>query len=265
VSLRARFLCRGHRALGRFRVSSVRPLGLVAGRRVLGEPVEVTVVPRVPRIVGLRPPRDSRRAGERTARGAVAGESFELLGVRPYRPGDRIRDLHARSWARVGAPIVREYRRPAQERVVVVLSAVAPKVQREVFDAAVELTAGVTAALARAEADVALFVAGGPEVAPAHALRGAALEPVLDRLALVQAVGSGAYDFLAAELNRAAAAHLVFAHWDDAAAGAVAQARRTGVPVEAWVVARHDPPLDARAGVRCLRPAALGADEVRVA
>jgi uncharacterized protein (DUF58 family) len=259
--MQARFLCRGHRSLGRFRTMSVRPLGLVSGRRVLGDPVEVTVVPRVPRLVGLRPPRESRRMGEHTARGAVAGESFELLGVRPYRPGDRIRDLHARSWARVGAPIVREYRRPAQERVVVVLSAVAPRVQREVFDAAVELTAGVTAALARAEADVAVFVAGAHETAPVHALRGAALEPVLDRLALVQAAGEGAFGFLAAEVTRAAAAHLVFAHWDEAAANVVEQVRRTGVPTEAWVVSRHE----VRAGVRALRPAEIAADELRVA
>ncbi len=261
VTLRARFLRRGHRALGRFRAMSVRPLGLVSGRRILGEPVEVTVVPRVPRIVGLRRPQDSRRAGERTARGAVAGESFELLGVRPYRAGDRIRDLHARSWARVGAPIVREYRRPAQERVVVMLSAVAPGVPREIFDAAVELTAGLAAALVRAEADVALFVVGEPEVAASHVMRGGALEPMLDRLALAEVVPVGAFDALGAEVARAAAAHLVFARWDAAAADVVERVRRSGVPIEAWVVARHG----VAGGARALRPEEIATGELRVA
>jgi len=53
-------------------------------------------------------PVNRRPAGRRCAR-IANGDATDLLGVRPYRPGDPVRDLHARSWARHGSPMVREY------------------------------------------------------------------------------------------------------------------------------------------------------------
>jgi uncharacterized protein (DUF58 family) len=36
------------------------------------------------------------------------GDSGEFIGLRDYRPGDPIRQIHWRSWARTGRPIVKE-------------------------------------------------------------------------------------------------------------------------------------------------------------
>ncbi len=102
VELEARLDCRGERYVGRFFVSSVRPLGLMSGRRVYSQRVRITVVPRLREIAGLPAPPAVDEPPEERGRSLHAGESFELLGVRPYRFGDRIRDRHARSSARLG-------------------------------------------------------------------------------------------------------------------------------------------------------------------
>ena len=134
-----------------------------------------------------------------------SGEAMDLLGVRPYRPGDPVRDLHARSWARTGIPVVREYQQEYFTRVGVVLDTDGADPAR--LEAAVELAAGVIAHLSRGEALVDVIVAGdkvheltvgrslgyldqaldllatverGPKLRPVDLLR--RLEPYLDRL-----------------------------------------------------------------------------------
>src|SRR5690606_26014556 len=74
------------------------------------------------------------------------------------RPGDAVRDLHARSWARTGVPVVREYQQEYFTRVGVVLDTDIEDAER--LEAAVELAAGVIAHLSRGEALVDVLVVG---------------------------------------------------------------------------------------------------------
>jgi uncharacterized protein (DUF58 family) len=259
VTISACFLRRGEHWLGRFRAVSVRPLGLVSGPRVSSAPVILTVVPKVPEVAGLRPARGRARMGERAARAPLAGESFELLGVRPYRPGDRIRDLHARSWARVGAPIVREYRRPAFERVAVALYPAAPRAGREGFDAAVALAAGLVARLAREEAQVDLHVLADPPRAVTVGPRGGHVEPALDLLAAAEEGAAGPSAALEAEAERCAAVYVVAAAWSEGLGALVDRLRRRGTDVRPYVVLRREVALPE---ARVVRASELDAPEV---
>ena len=87
------------------------PFGLFRKERDLEIAGEAVVWPRHDRVL-----REPRLAGERIRR---AGESFagaagargEYRGLRPFRPGDDPRDVHWRTTARMGHPVVREYER----------------------------------------------------------------------------------------------------------------------------------------------------------
>ena len=87
------------------------PFGFFRKTRTLELPGEMVVWPRVDRRV-----REPRVAGDRMmASGSVPVGAFgargEFRSLRPYRPGDDPRDVHWRSTARVGQPVVREYER----------------------------------------------------------------------------------------------------------------------------------------------------------
>ena len=69
-----------------------------------------------------------------------------------------MRDLHARSWARTGVPVVREYQQEYFTRVGVVLDT--DVADGEHLEAAIELAAGVIAHLSRGEAMVDVLVVG---------------------------------------------------------------------------------------------------------
>src|SRR5262249_53572911 len=121
VPLRARFVERGEHHLDPFTVGPLVPLGLATGPLVASAGVRFVVVPPAAQISPLVLPLAGKHQPGGVGLASKSGESMDLHGVRPYRPGDPVRDLHARSWARVGAPVVREYQQEYFSRVGVVL------------------------------------------------------------------------------------------------------------------------------------------------
>jgi uncharacterized protein (DUF58 family) len=158
AEMRARFTARGVHHLDPFTAAAVVPLGLACGPRRASEAAKVYVVPRIANVTRLPPTIATRHQPGGVALASKSGESMDLNGVRPYRPGDPVRDLHAKSWARTGIPVVREYQQEYFTRVGVVLDSDAE--DPRVLDAAIELAAGVIARLSRGDALVDVLVVG---------------------------------------------------------------------------------------------------------
>ncbi|MBX3211999.1 MAG: DUF58 domain-containing protein [Labilithrix sp.] len=158
ATMRARFVARGLHHLDPFTAARVAPLGLACGPRVASDGVKVHVVPRIANVARVPIALATKHQPGGVALASKAGESMDLLGVRPYRPGDAVRDLHARTWARTGKPAVREYQQEYFTRVGVVLDTSTRDPDQ--LEAAVELAAGVVAHLSRGEALIDVLVVG---------------------------------------------------------------------------------------------------------
>jgi uncharacterized protein (DUF58 family) len=158
TKMRARFVARGLHHFDSFTAAAVAPGGLACGPRRSSDAVKLHVVPRVANIARLPFTVTARHQPGGVALASKSGEAMDLLGVRPYRPGDPVRDLHARSWARTGVPVVREYQQEYFTRVGVVLDTDTDDAER--LEAAIELAAGVIAHLSRGEALVDVLVVG---------------------------------------------------------------------------------------------------------
>ncbi len=158
VELRARFVARGEHHLDPFRATALVPMGLAQGRGIETSGTRFLVLPRIARVTKVTLPETRRDQSGGVALASKTGESMELLGVRPYRPGDPIRHLHARTWARTGQPVVREYQEELFRRVAVVLDI--DGADEDLAEAAISLAAGVVSQLARGEAIIDLLVAG---------------------------------------------------------------------------------------------------------
>lgn len=123
------------------------------------------------------------------------GQSMEFLGCREFRSGDDLRRLHWRSWARLGEPVVREYREEYLCRTALIVDTArpAPYLWDEILrppdpplEAALALAAAVADHLANRDFVVDLFAAG-PDV---YRFRGGRslgfLANILDILACVK-------------------------------------------------------------------------------
>lgn len=258
VPLQVRFLCRGDRLIGRLTVVSVRPLGLAQGRPLRTEPVRVTVVPR--RVnVPTPPPRPAGGSPGTARRQGLGAEQW--AGVRPYRAGDRLRDLHARSWARLGEPMVRVFEAPqrALEQVLVVPQVRRP--ERETFDAALGISAALLHGVIGRDAIGTLEVLGadgGRSLAVGRGVAG--LERALDRLATVAPQRASAGWPAPESGAQGSPLYVVFGGWSEGA-GAFWLALRGARPgARAWVVSRDRREREAAA---VLGVEALSLDQAR--
>jgi uncharacterized protein (DUF58 family) len=157
------------------------PFGLFEKERDLELPGTLVVWPRTDRRV--RPPRAGGRSGARIRAGSGAAQGAErgdYRGLREYRPGDDPRDIHWRSTARRGQPILRQYDRQVTNEYWIVLDLVAPA--EESGEAAVEVAASLLAS-AHARGDRAGLVAGDARIMPHTG--GGGLDAALDALAAV--------------------------------------------------------------------------------
>lgn len=163
-------------ARGRFpgpvRVSSAAPFGLLKYDRV-GTGQDVVVLP----AAGVADPDGLRRwlvtqaGGDGRARKLlrrVTTDQADVRGVRPYRGGDSLRNVHWRSSARRGELMVREYdAAPAPDLVLVVepwLPAEPTDRDRSELEAALSLAATIVRTWSRVYGTrVTVAVAGAPE------------------------------------------------------------------------------------------------------
>jgi uncharacterized protein (DUF58 family) len=133
--------------------------GLADSRAVLGDAVEVRVVPRVLPVRGL--PTGVRRgqvgADERVERGGT-----DLVGLREYVPGDDLRRLHWATSARTGTLMVREDADPARPHLAVLLDdRVGSHPDVDGFEDAVELAASLLSTAVGAGHPARLLSASG--------------------------------------------------------------------------------------------------------
>ncbi len=176
-----RFERRGIYRVERLIAATSYPFGLFAKERDLKVEGMMTVWPRTDRRV--RTPRPAGRRGTRSAAGsgaAVGAERGDFRALRPYRAGDDPRDVHWRSTARRGEPIMREYDRDASESYWIVLDSVAAT--DVAFEIAVELTAALAARAASAGERVGCQI-GDTRIAATE--NGIAADAALDALARV--------------------------------------------------------------------------------
>ncbi|HEV8615902.1 MAG TPA: DUF58 domain-containing protein [Methylomirabilota bacterium] len=102
------------RARGSLRFAGVTvarpdPLALMKSPLVLDLPGSVLVLPRRYPLPAIELPGARRYQHGGIALASSVGDSEEFLSLREYRPGDPLRRIHWRSWARAGVPIVKEY------------------------------------------------------------------------------------------------------------------------------------------------------------
>ena len=112
--------------------------------KVASTPASMLVLPRRYPLPPLTLPGSSAFQIGGEANTNTIGTSGEFVGLRDYQPGDPLRQIHWKSWARVGRPIVKELEDTCYPRYGLVLDTLS----RESDDAAFEESVSVAASFA---------------------------------------------------------------------------------------------------------------------
>lgn len=250
VSIYARFRHRGEHHLDPFRVAALGPFALALGPSLHTEGTRFLVVPRIARVLRVQTALGRRHQPGGIALASKTGESMDLLGVRPYRAGDPVRDLHAKSWARTGVPVVREYQQEYFSRVGVVLDTDLTASNAEALEAALSLAAGIVARLTAGEALIDLLVVGRAVHTLMLGRSLGTLEQALDLLACVEPGPTFSVNellgVLAPHLGRLSSVVFIALSWDDERRALEAHVESVGVGLTSVLVGAEAP------GVRSL-------------
>jgi uncharacterized protein (DUF58 family) len=247
VQLGLRCKKRGVYRLRGYRAETDFPFGILVALRAFHLDRTVTVYPRFSRLNRLDIPSGRRYHPGGVALASIRGDSLEFMGNREYREGDNVRDIDWRATARLGLPIVREYREEFFHRVAVILDTHVPRStprerqeRDDDFERAVSMCAAVGDYMAQQEYLVDIFAAG-PNLYHLTAGRSLAyLDQILDILAAVESNPQEPFDVLEPEIfeNLAQITTIicVFLDWTESRRAFVHRLSQQGAAIKVLIV-----------------------------
>ena len=168
------------------------------------------------------------------------GQSEEFVALRDYRPGDALRHIHWRSWAKAGKPVVKEFEDEFFVRHALVLDTFIDHPQSEVFEEAVSVAASFACAIQTQGSLLDLLFVGAQAYCFTTGRGLAHGDQMLEILASVQSGCEQPFEILEnLVLNHARGVSgciCVLVAWDEARRNLVKKLRGLEVPVMVLVV-----------------------------
>ena len=168
------------------------------------------------------------------------GDSEEFVSLRDYRPGDPLRRIHWRTWAKTGRPIVKEYQEEYFVRHALILDTFQGAPAGSVFEEAVSVAASFAATVHTQETLLDLLFIGAEAYCftSGHGLGQS--DRMLEILASVRVCQDKSFDsLLPLVLERAAllsSCICVLLNWDQSRQNLIRQLIGLGLPVKVLVI-----------------------------
>jgi uncharacterized protein (DUF58 family) len=136
------------------------PLGLCRAFRKLPAFGTTLILPRRYPVPPVAMPGLMKYQEGGVALASSVGQSDEFVSLRDYRPGDPMRHIHWRSWARVGTPVVKEFEDEFFVRHALVLDTFMEHPHSELFEEAVSVAASFACTVQSQESLLDLLFVG---------------------------------------------------------------------------------------------------------
>ncbi len=178
------------------------------------------------------------------------GESEEFLSLRDYRPGDPLRRIHWRSWAKTGKPIVKEYQDEFFVRHALILDTFQETGGSEILEEAVSVAASFAYSIQTQESLLDLMFVGAEAFCFTSGRGLAHVDKMLEILASVRACKDRPFNTLPALVMERAAllsgCVCILLSWDEERQAFIGLLKALGLPVLVLVVAEDKArsPLD---------------------
>ena len=221
-------------------VARTDPLGLFRAADFHPLPGALCVLPRRYPLPPLALPGAHRYQPGGVALAGSVGLADEFVSLREYRPGDPLRRVHWKSWAKAGQPVVKEFEDEFFVRHALILDTFCEDPQSPAFEEAVSVAASFACTLLTQESLLDLLFVG-PQAYCFTAGRGLAhTEQILEVLAAVKVCPDQPFEVL----NHLVLRHVslvsggvaVFLAWDEPRRELARRLEQLGVPLLSLVV-----------------------------
>ena len=242
-----RALKRGRYLLQPMRWDSDFPFGLWRWGKTDWSDRVLNVYPAHARLQSLSIPAGVRRGQETHVASHLTREALEFHGCREFRAGDLVRHIHPRSSARLGIPVVKEFKAEGRGRTALVVDTWRQSrwtgrdmLRDTVVEAALSLSASIVDYLARTDRVLELLIAGPGLYDFESAGRTSYADEIMDILAGVEPCREDPLPRWAPRLLEEAreiqSVILILGRWDLARAAFVQDLQSTGVGLKLVLV-----------------------------
>ncbi|MDH5638926.1 MAG: DUF58 domain-containing protein, partial [Nitrospinota bacterium] len=177
---------------------------------------------------------------------SAVGDSEEFVGLRDYRPGDPMRNIHWRSWARTGAPVVKEHQEEYYSRHALLLDTFIDVDISGHFEEAVSLAASFVSNMETQDALLDLMFIGTETYIFTSGRSLGATRNMLEVLASVQPTVGKSFAELACaaweRINLLSGVVCVLLAWDKTRQDFVEGLMSSGMPLKVFLLVESIPP-----------------------
>lgn len=222
------------------------PLGLVRSLVDTVAPASILILPRRYPLPRFELPGTRRHQPGGVALATSVGDSEEFLSLRDYRPGDPLRRIHWRSWARAGRPVVKELHDEFFVRHALVLDTFLPPGADARFEDAVSVAASFVCGAPSQDALLDLMFVGAQAYSFTAGRGVGHVDRMLEILAAVRPCTDRAFttlaDLVVSRHAGLSGAICVLVSWDDARRSLIDTLRGLGVPTLVLLVEDDESP-----------------------
>jgi uncharacterized protein (DUF58 family) len=216
------------------------PFGLFKSFQRLPLPGTVLILPKRYVLPPIPLPGSMKYQQGGVAMASSVGESEEFVSLRDYRPGDPLRHIHWRSWARFGEPIVKEFQDEFFVRHALILDTFLDAPESLAFEEAVSIAASFACTIQTQESLLDLLFVGAQAYCFTAGRGLAYTEQMLEILAAVQTCRTQSFETLQTlVLNHASLVSgciVILLAWDESRRELVKKLRLLGVPLLVLVI-----------------------------
>ncbi len=153
-------LRRGYLYFNRIKIAQTDPLGLIRSFKTYPAHDKLIILPKLYPLPAI-PFKNRRLIQHRGVNlASPVGESNEFMSLRAYRPGDPLRSIHWRSYAKRNQPIVKEYQDEYFSRSALILDTFSTHTPDPVFEEAVSIISSFLVAMERQDCLLDLLLVG---------------------------------------------------------------------------------------------------------
>ncbi|QDT31005.1 DUF58 domain-containing protein [Thalassoglobus polymorphus] len=244
---------RGNYILPGARIHSTFPFNLMRFGKAQTDQWELQVLPAFSPLEQFEVPFSRKSQADGVSAEIRVGDSPEYIGNRDYTPGEPVRRLDFKAWARVGRPVVREYQDEFNSQAAIFLDTHLPRrwgrarKDRLRLDAAVSLTAAIAHQMDQHDASVEVFLAGADLFLFQPAAGVTHFESVMEVLSVTELTNSESLSQLAPviadSLEDVSVVFCVFVDWDESREQFVRGIVESGCAVRLLLVSESEPDI----------------------
>ncbi len=176
------------------------------------------------------------------------GEAEEFVGLREYRPGDPLRHVHWKSWAKIGKPIVKEFQDEFFIRHALILDTFTTPMVGELFESAVTVAASFACAPRSQEILLDLMLVGTQAYCFTSGRGLSQTDQLLEILACVEACTDQSftqlYSLVMEHTTSLSGSLCVLLNWDDERQRLIQSLKNKGISLLVVVVSETELEVD---------------------